>query len=82
MISEFMSFVYSDSCENGITKEKCVRKDQANYLFQTQIQSISGSKAMDWNFQSVNYMDELVQQYGGGKSGGREAAFQERTRKE
>ena len=40
-------------------------KDQANYLFQ----SISGSKATDWKFQSVKYLHELVQQYGGKKSG-------------
>ena len=69
---EVMGFVCSDSCKNGITKGKvrhCVRKVQANHLFQ----SISGSKAMDWNFQSVKYLDELVQQYGGRKSGGREA---------
>ena len=35
---------------------------------------------MDWNFQSVKYLHELVQQYGGRKSGGREAEFQERIR--
>ena len=64
MISEVMSFVCSDSCENGVTKQKCVRKDQANNLFQ----SISRSKAMDWNFQIVKYLDELVQHYGGRKS--------------
>ena len=37
---------------------------------------------MDWNFQSVKYLHELVQQYGGRKSGGWEAEFQERIRKE
>ena len=52
--------------------------DQANYLFQ----SISGSKATDWNFQSVKYLHELVRQYGGRKSGDREAEFRERIRKE
>ena len=36
---------------------------------------------MDWNFQSVKYLDDLVQNYGGRKSGGREAEFQERIRK-
>ena len=55
-------------------KKKCGRKDKANYLFQ----SISGSKARDWNFQRVKYLDELVQQYGGRKSRGQEAEFQER----
>ena len=61
-------------------RKKCVRKDQANYLFQ----SISGSKIRDWNFQSVKCLDdsELVQQYGGRKSGGWEAEFQERIQKE
>ena len=34
---------------------------------------------MDWNFQSVKYLDELVQQYGGRKSGGRQAEFQEKN---
>ena len=35
-------------------------------------QNISCSKAMDWNFQSVKYLDELVQQsYCGRKRGGR-----------
>ena len=48
--------------------------DQANYLFQ----SILGSKAMDWNFQSVKYLHKPVQQNGGRKSGGQEAEFQER----
>ena len=60
MISKVMSFVCSDSYENGITKEKVhtnFGKDQANHLFQ----SILGSKAMDWNFQSVKYLDKLVQ---------------------
>ena len=33
----------------------------------TFFQSISGSKAADWNFQSVKYLHELVQQYGGRK---------------
>ena len=33
---------------------------------------------MDWNFQSVKYLNELVQQYGGRKSSGREEEFQER----
>ena len=51
--------------ENGITKEKCWRNARANHLFQ----SISGSKAMDWNFQSVKYLHDVVQQYGGRKSG-------------
>ena len=77
MISEVMSFVCSDSCENGITKEKVRTKDQANYRFQ----SISGSKAMNWNFQIVKYLDEFVQQYSGRKSGGREAEFQVPTSK-
>ena len=40
-------------------KKKCLLNAQANYLFQ----SISGSKAMDWNFQSVKYSDEFVEQY-------------------
>ena len=45
MISEVvMSFICSDSCENGITKKTCSRKAQANHLFQ----SISGSKAVHW----------------------------------
>ena len=43
-------------------------------------QSISGSKAMDWNFQSVKYLLELVQQYDGRKSGDLEAEYQERKR--
>ena len=78
MISEVMSFVCSDSYKMAQQKKKCVRKDQANYLFQ----SISGSKATDWNFQSVQYLHELVQQYGEKKSGVQEAEFRERIRKE
>ena len=43
-------------------------------------------KAMDWNFQSVKYfkLDELMEQYGGRKSGGPslEADFQGRIQKE
>ena len=39
------------------SKKKCVRTSQANYFFQ----SISGSKAMDWNFPSVKYLHELVE---------------------
>ena len=31
---------------------------------------------MVWDFQSVKYLDELVDQYGGRKSKGREAEFQ------
>ena len=75
---EVMSFICSDSYKWHNKTKKCARKDQANYLFQ----SILGSKATDWNFQSVKYLHELVQQYGGRKSGGREAEFQERIRKE
>ena len=78
LISEVMSFVCSDSHKMAQQKKKCVRKDQANYLFQ----SISGSKATDWNFQSVKYLHELVQQHGGKKRGGQEAEFLERIRKE
>ena len=37
---------------------------------------------MDWNFNSVQYLDKLVQQYGGRKRGGLEAEFQERIQKE
>ena len=33
---------------------------------------------MDWNFQSVKCLNELVQQYGGRKSSGREAELQGR----
>ena len=78
MISEVMSFACSDSCENGITKEKVLAKGSGKSHFQ----SISGSKEMDWNFQSVKYLDELVEQYSGRKNGGQEAEFQARIRKE
>ena len=36
--------------------------------YQDLFQSISGPKAMDWNFQSVKYLDNLVQNYGGRKA--------------
>ena len=36
---------------------------------QITFQSISGSKAMDWNFQSVKCFDKLTEQYDGRKSG-------------
>ena len=29
--------------------------------------NISGSKAIDWNFRSVEFLDELVEQFGGKK---------------
>ena len=61
MISEVMSFVRSNSCENGITKETCLQNAQENHL----LQSVLGSKAIDWNFQSVKYLDELVEQHDG-----------------
>ena len=70
--------VCSDSYRMAQQKKKCVRPDQANYLFQ----NISGSKATDWKFQSVKYLYELVQQYGGEKSRGQEAEFRERIQKE
>ena len=49
-----MSFECPDSCENGpgIKREKRWRIAQANQLFQ----NISGSKAMHWNFSSVNLL--------------------------
>ena len=50
----------------------------ANYPFQ----SISGSKAMLWNFQCVKCLDKHVDQDDGRKSWGWEAEFQERVRKE
>ena len=53
MISEVMSFVCLDSYENGITKEKVYTKGSGKLPFQ----SISGSKAMDWNFLRVKYLD-------------------------
>ena len=43
-----------------LEKKKNLRNAQANHLYQ----SILGSKAMDWNLQSVQYFDELVEQYG------------------
>ena len=52
---------------------------QTNHL----VQSVSGSKAMPrGNFQIVKCLDELVEQYDGRKSGGRETEFQERIQKE
>ena len=55
-----------------------LRNAQANYLFQ----SISGSKVMLWNFESVKCLDKHVEQDDGRKSGGWEAEPQERTQKE
>ena len=69
-----MSFACSDSCENGIAKEKVLVNRSGTSPFQ----SIFGSKAMDWSFQRVKYLHKLVQQYGGRKRGGQEAEFQER----
>ena len=43
------------------------RKVLAKSPYKSPFQSITGSKAIDWNFQSVKYLGELVQQYGGGK---------------
>ena len=37
---------------------------------------------MDWNFESVKCLDELVEQYGGRKSIGQEAEIQRRIEKE
>ena len=51
-----------------------LRQFEANHLFQ----SISGSKAMLWNFQSVKCFDKHVELYDIRKSGGQEAEFQER----
>ena len=62
-----------EAFKSNLCRTLC-RKDQANYL----VQSISCSKATDWNCQSVEYLHELVQQYGGRKSEGGEAEFQER----
>ena len=45
-------------------------------------QSISGSKTMLWNFQSVQCLEKHVEQDDGRKSWGWEAEFQERIRKE
>ena len=75
MVSEVVSLVCSDSCENGITKKNaCEMQCSGNPLFQ----SIAGSKAMYWNFHSVKRLDELVEQEDGRKSQGREAEFSER----
>ena len=60
MISEVMSFVCSDSCENGIRKAEVLAKGSGKSPFSEYL----SSKAMDWNFQSVKYLDEPVQQYG------------------
>ena len=73
-----MSFVCSNSYENSITKGKVLAKCSGKSPFSKYL----GSKARDWYFRSVKYLDELVQQYGGRKSEGREAEFQERIRKE
>ena len=35
MISEVMKFICSDSCKIGITREKNLRKVQANYFFES-----------------------------------------------
>ena len=53
-------------CETTV-KQAWTNNAQVNHLFQ----SISGSKAMHWNFQSVKCLDELVEQpwHGGRKSG-------------
>ena len=61
VISEVMSFICSDSSENGIRKEKCLQNGQANHLFQSinhLFQSILGPKAMHWKFQSVKCLDK------------------------
>ena len=58
-----VEFCISDSCENGITREKCLRNAQANHLFQ----SIPGSKAMLCNFQCVECLDKYVEQDDGRK---------------
>ena len=42
MTSHVTSFVWSDSCENGITREKSLLQAQSNYLFQ----NIAGSRAI------------------------------------
>ena len=47
---------------NGITKEKGCTKGSGKLPF-------SEFQAMDWNFQSVKYLHELVRQYGGRKIG-------------
>ena len=65
----------SDLCENCFFS---LQNAQANHPFQ----SISGSKAMLWNLQCVECMDKYVEQDDGRKSGGCEAKFQERIRKE
>ena len=74
-----MNFLCSDSYENGITKEKVLTKGSGKLPFSEYLRFQSNGL---WNFQSVKYLDELVQQYGGRKRGGREAEFQERIRKE
>ena len=78
MIRQVISFVCSDLCENGITKEK-VRTNRSGKLPFSEYLWFQ-SNGLD--FQSVKYMHELVQQYGGRKSGGREAEFRERIQKE
>ena len=75
MISEFMSFVCTNSCENGITEEKVLAKcsGKAPFFKVSRVPKL---------FQSVKCLYELVEQYVGRKRGGREAEFHERIRKE
>ena len=51
-------------------------------FYKQQLQIISGSKAMDWNFQCVKYLDKYLEQDEGRKSEDRDAEFNERIRKE
>ena len=51
-------------------------------FYKQQLQIISGSKAMDWNFQCVKYLDKYLEQDEGRKREDRDAEFNERIRKE
>ena len=75
-----MSFVCSDPCENGITREKVFAKCSCKSPFSVYLGTL-GSKAMFWNFQYVKCLDKHVEQDDGIKSWVWEAEFQKIVQK-
>ena len=62
-------------------KNACETLGQITFFRVSRVPNELESKAMDWNFQSVKYLNDLVQNYGLRKSGGRGAESQESIRK-
>ena len=60
-----MSFVCSDSCEIGITREKVLAKCSGKLPFLDYL----GFQSELWNFQCVKCLDKHVEQDDGRKSG-------------